>query len=226
MPLLRPYRIFISHAWDYSDDYHRVVQFLDEAPCFKWENFSVPEHNPVADDDIPYELRNKMRKCDAFLIIAGMYAAHREWIDFEMRFARRIGRPIIGIRKWASQRLPLAIQNNAREVVGWNRASVVGAIRRHALKYVVPVTPPALPAELPKPPARRPAIRISPPAMTEPQPNWWLRLRETQQHPPALLPKPLLSLFHPPDSERTNGSPFSGLLKAFALAESKRKEGK
>jgi hypothetical protein len=224
MPSLRPYRIFISHAWDYSDDYHRVVGFLDEAPCFRWENLSVPEHDPVDDDDIPYELRNQMRKCDAFLIIAGMYAANREWIDFEMRFARRVGRPIIGIRKWAGQRVPLAIQHNAREVVGWNRASVVSAIRRHALKYVAPVTPSAPPVELPKPAASRPAIRISPPTRIEPQPNWWQSLRESQpQHQPAPPQKSLLSLFHPPDSER---KPFSGLLKALALAESTRKEGK
>jgi hypothetical protein len=32
MPKLRKYKVFISHAWDYSADYWRIVQFLDEAP--------------------------------------------------------------------------------------------------------------------------------------------------------------------------------------------------
>ena|SRR5947207_2615828 len=133
MPKLRSYRLFISHAWDYSEDYWRVVQFLNEAPNFVWENLSVPEHDPVPRADLEYELRNQMRPADAFLIIAGMYAAYSDWIEFEITFARRIGRPIIGITKLGSERVPATIQNAATELVGWNGDSIVQAIRKHAL---------------------------------------------------------------------------------------------
>lgn len=133
MPYLRSYRVFISHSWDYGYDYERVVRFLYEARNFRWENLSVPEHDPLQSDDLAYLLRNQMRPADIFLIIAGMYAAHREWIDFEMSFARRIGRPIIGIIKRGSERVPVAIQKVATEIVGWNGNSIVGAIRRRAL---------------------------------------------------------------------------------------------
>jgi hypothetical protein len=132
MPLLRSYRIFISHSWNYSDDYNRVVRFLNESPYFRWENLSVPQHNPVL-GDLESDLRNQMRPADVFLIIAGMYAAHSDWIDFELSFARRIGRPVIGIIKWGGERIPAAIQNAARETVGWNGASIVRAIRQYAL---------------------------------------------------------------------------------------------
>lgn len=133
MPRLRTYNVFISHVWDYSADYWRVVQFLNEAPNFDWNNLSVPEHDPVGTERLEYELRNQMRPADVFLIIAGMYAAHSGWIEFELGFARRIGRPIVGIRKWGGERMPRAIQSAAVEIVGWNGASVVSAIRRHAL---------------------------------------------------------------------------------------------
>ena len=133
MPTLRRYRVFISHAWKYGEDYWRVVQFLNEAPYFVWENLSVPEHDPVTADDLAYELRNQMRPADVFLIIAGMYSAHSEWIDFELSFARRIGRPVIGIVKWGAERAPLSIQNAAAEIVGWTGASIVRAIRAYAL---------------------------------------------------------------------------------------------
>lgn len=133
MPYLRSYRVFISHAWEYSEDYWRVVQFLNESPNFQWDNLSVPEHDPATGNDLPYELRNQMRDADVFLIIGGMYASRRDWIDFELAFARRIGRPIIGIVKWGSERVPIAIQNAATEVVGWSRVSIVNAIRQHAL---------------------------------------------------------------------------------------------
>lgn len=133
MPALRTYKIFISHAWDHSADYWRVVQFLNDAPSFRWHNLSVPGHDPARGANLDYELRNQMRPADVFLIIAGMYAAHSDWIDFELSFARRIGRPVIGIMKWGSERVPEAIQRAAAIVVGWTGSSIVGAIRRHAL---------------------------------------------------------------------------------------------
>jgi hypothetical protein len=43
MPALHDYRLFISHAWKYSDRYERAVRFLNEANNFSWINYSVPE---------------------------------------------------------------------------------------------------------------------------------------------------------------------------------------
>lgn len=74
-----------------------------------------------------------MRPADVFLIIAGMYAAHSQWIDFELRFARRIGRPIVGIWPWGALNKPLAVRNAAIEMVGRNQASLINVIRRRAL---------------------------------------------------------------------------------------------
>ena len=106
MPALLTYQVFISHAWRYSQDYHRVVNFLNEAPHFRWLNLSVPEHDPAPEFQLEYDLRAQMRNADVFLTIAGMYAAHSSWIDFELSFARRIGRPDIGVRKWGGERVP------------------------------------------------------------------------------------------------------------------------
>jgi hypothetical protein len=136
MPALRTYKLFVSHAWEYNDDYYRVVQMLNNAPYFGWRNLSVPEHDPVTARDterLKAELRDQMRPANAFLILAGMYVAHSGWIEFEIDFSRRIGRPIIGIKPWGSERVPLAVQNAAKEMVGWNTSSIVDAVRRHAL---------------------------------------------------------------------------------------------
>ncbi|NOK32020.1 TIR domain-containing protein [Corallococcus exercitus] len=134
MPLLRTYKLFISHAWDYNEDYYRLTNFLDTYSHFRWENLSVPEHDPVHTvNELEYELRNRMRPAHLFIILAGMYVPHREWIDFEIHFARRIGRPILGIKPWGSERIPLAVQNAADEIVNWNSHSIVSAIRNLAL---------------------------------------------------------------------------------------------
>lgn len=131
MPSLRTYSLFICHDWEYSVDYYRVREFLDGARNFDWEDRSVPEHDPLANDEqLEYELRNQIRPADVMLVLAGMYTAHSEWMDWEMSFGRRIGKPIIGIVPWGNQRIPAAVQRRATEIVRWNSESIVRAIRR------------------------------------------------------------------------------------------------
>lgn len=136
MPGLRTYKIFISHAWNYSESYLRVVRMLNEAPYFSWQNLSVPEHDPVPpgqEHRLEQALRDQMRPASIFLILAGMYVSHSAWIQFEIDFSRRIGRPIIGVKPWGSQRTPDAVSRAAKEMVGWNSASIVAAVRKWSL---------------------------------------------------------------------------------------------
>jgi len=46
MPKLKKYRIFISHAWTHNTDYYKLVEMLNKASYFDWDNYSVPEHAP------------------------------------------------------------------------------------------------------------------------------------------------------------------------------------
>jgi hypothetical protein len=133
MPLLRTYRVFISHAWHRGEHYRRIVEWLDAAPHFKWENLSVPEHDPVDNDALDKELRDEMRPADVFVILAGMYVAHSEVIAFELKWARILGKPIVAIRPQGNIVLPADVQRQADIIVGWNSASVVQAIRDYAL---------------------------------------------------------------------------------------------
>lgn len=131
MPPLRTYSAFICHDWEYSDDYTRIREFLDAAPNFEWEDRSVPEHDPLdTNDQLEKNLRDQIRPAHVMLVLAGMYSARSQWMDWEMSFARRIGKPIIGIRPWGNQRLPQVVQDNADEMVGWNTSAIVDAIRR------------------------------------------------------------------------------------------------
>lgn len=133
MPSLRTYLIFICHDWEYSDEYYHICNFLDDAPNFKWQNLSVPEHDPLdTNDKLEKNLRDQIRPADVMLVLSGMYAARSEWMDWEMKFARRIGQSIIGIMPWGNVQIPVAIQNNADEIVGWSSNSIVDAIRRHS----------------------------------------------------------------------------------------------
>ncbi len=136
MPELKKYRIFISHAWEYNDEYYRIVKMLNEAPNFDWANYSVPEHDPLHNKpkrELIEALRNQIRPTQIVIILAGMYVNYSEWIQEEIDIAQAFEKPIIGVKPWGSERIPLSVQEAAIEMVGWNTSSIVSAIRNYAL---------------------------------------------------------------------------------------------
>ena len=132
------YNIFISHAWKYSDSYDKVVEWLDEAQSeglLTWKNYSAPEHDPLIDPNttvgktkLKAELKEQIRPASKVVIISGMYAAHSDWIDFEIDASVDYGKYIIGLKPWGQERIPAKIQNNADVMVGWNKSSLINAI--------------------------------------------------------------------------------------------------
>lgn len=140
MPNLKSYNLFISHAWFYSKGYEKLVELLNEAKLFNWRNYSVPSHKPVVDPNtiagkrtLTLELDQQIRPIHCFLIMAGMYANHKEWLQKEIEIAKAYNKPIIGLVPWGQVRTPLYIQQVSNEMVNWNTASIVSAIRRHSI---------------------------------------------------------------------------------------------
>lgn len=136
MPELKKYRIFISHAWRYDDEYYRLVKMLNEAPLFDWANYSVPRHDRLdtaTDRELTEALHNQIRPTQVVLILAGMYTTYSKWIQKEIDIANGYPKPIVGIKPLGSERIPSAVQEAAIEMVGWNTSSIISAIRGHAL---------------------------------------------------------------------------------------------
>ena len=136
MPPLKTYDLFISHAWQYDEDYYRLIGLLDKANYFSWRNYSVPQHDPLDANNTPRlaeSLQRQIRPTNAVLIISGMYVQYRTWIQYEIEVAQSYNKPIIGIEPWGSQRIPTEVQTAAVTMVGWRTASIVTAIRACAI---------------------------------------------------------------------------------------------
>jgi len=136
----KTYNLFMGHTWTYSADYHRLVDLINAVPNFKWRNYSVPRHDPAVDPNTDAGRRTLIREMDqqirpvsCVIIIAGMYAAHRYWIQKEIEIAQGYGKPIVGVVPRGQERTPKVVQDAAVEMVRWTTASIVGAIRRHSL---------------------------------------------------------------------------------------------
>lgn len=132
------YNIFISHAWKYSEHYNKIVQWLNEAQDegkLTWKNYSVPSHDPLIDPNttagknkLKSELKEQISPASKVIILAGMYAAYSDWIDFEIDTAVDYNKYIIGVKPWGQERIPSKVSNNADVMVGWNKDSVINAI--------------------------------------------------------------------------------------------------
>lgn len=136
MPHLRTYHVFISHSWDYSEPYKTVKSWLDETPLFCWADYSVPISNPLdtkSNVELQHKIRQKISLCSCVVILSGMYVAYSKWIDYEINAAIELNKPIIGVRPWGQERVPLMVQNNATVMIGWNSSSLVQAIRDYAI---------------------------------------------------------------------------------------------
>ena len=130
MPQLYPYRLFISHAWSYNPEYYTLEQRLLEYPNFNFRNYSVPKHDPFeTTTQLATKLLHQMNPTQVVIVLAGMYAAHSDWIQFEINEAKRMGKPIIGVRPWGQERIPQSLQDAATVMHGWNIGPIVESIR-------------------------------------------------------------------------------------------------
>ena len=136
MPRLKTRMIFISHAWRYSYHYDKVVEWFNEAPNFLWKNCSVPSDNAITDKSsrgLSIGMTRQINPSQVVVILAGMYAAHSGWINYEISEAKRLGKPIVGVRPWGQERVPRIVQEASWcRPVGWNSSSVVAAVREYS----------------------------------------------------------------------------------------------
>lgn len=127
------YNLFISHSWTYSDAYEKLVRMLNNATNFSYKNYSVPKNDPIHNasnaSQLKAAIRNQMQHASCVLIMAGVYSTYSKWINIEIELAREMGKTIIAIEPWGSQRTSLVVKQAADKVVGWNTSSIVSAIR-------------------------------------------------------------------------------------------------
>lgn len=127
------YNIFISHSWAYSDSYEKLINLLNSTDNFSYKNYSVPKNDPIHNAKYDYQLkeaiRNQIKYASCVLILAGIYSTYSKWINIEIELAQEMGKKIIAIEPWGAERTSTTVKNNATEIVKWQAASIVNAIK-------------------------------------------------------------------------------------------------
>lgn len=127
------YRIFISHSWDYNDEYKQLVDLLEEANYFQYKNYSVPEEDAIdatTDEELERALRERQIKpASVVIVLAGLYSTYSDWIGKEIRIADKQDKPILGVEPWGSNSTSNYVEKYADKMVGWNTNSIVSSVR-------------------------------------------------------------------------------------------------
>jgi MTH538 TIR-like domain (DUF1863) len=134
----RQIHVFISHAWDYSDHYLTLVNWIFKE---KWSvgqasldfrDYSIPKDDPIHNTTSAAELLQAINKqvgrCHVVIIPTGMYANHSKWIQKEIDGAMLFQKSILAVNPWGQLRSPSVVAQAADEIVGWNKQPVINAI--------------------------------------------------------------------------------------------------
>jgi len=129
-----PIRLFITHAWEMSDDYLRVFEYLESARNFFYKNYSTPDQPPGAEKEAQREnLRKQIAPVEAVIALSSLYDAHQDLLTFQLLFAQASKKPVILMKPFGSTKAaPKAILDLASEIVEWDERALVDALRLHA----------------------------------------------------------------------------------------------
>ena len=134
---IKTYNLFISHSWTYSNAYNNLTSMLDEAKYFDYKNYSVPKDDPIHNASNSKELyeaiKNQVKYAHVVIILAGVYSSYSKWIDKEIEIAQNMGKPILAVEPWGSEKTSSKVKNVADRIVKWNTDSIVNAIRELSL---------------------------------------------------------------------------------------------
>ncbi|HUY83635.1 MAG TPA: hypothetical protein VMU86_03600 [Steroidobacteraceae bacterium] len=129
-----PIRVFVTHAWQETDDYLRIFEYLESPGTFYYANTSQPlARRPADRESEREELRRQIAPSEVVIVLPSIHRSAPELILFELNFAKSADRPVVALEYFgSSEPVPKPIRDLADEVVPWNDRELIDALRRQA----------------------------------------------------------------------------------------------
>ncbi|HFD32969.1 MAG TPA: TIR domain-containing protein [Gammaproteobacteria bacterium] len=89
------------------------------------------DQNKVSDRTIARLLRMKMRWASQVIVVIGKETHQRPWVNWEVKVAHQLGKPIIGVYENGLKdqvEIPENLKKYATSIVGWRSESVIDAL--------------------------------------------------------------------------------------------------
>ncbi|MGR5463219.1 TIR domain-containing protein [Photobacterium damselae] len=107
-------------------------QLRNSSVRMKPENQRRVEEKKVSDRTIARLLRMKMRWASQVIVVIGTETHTRPWVNWEIKAAHQLGKPIIGVYENGLKddvKLPENLEKYATSIVGWRGESIVNALK-------------------------------------------------------------------------------------------------
>ena len=130
-----PITVFASHAFDETDDYLRLFEFLESVDRFYYINVSKPENIPESGgiQAIKDELIAQIKASETVFILSSVYEEKPDLVNFMMDAADINNKKMIAVRPFGSAReTPPELIERCKEHIEWNDREMVDAVRRQA----------------------------------------------------------------------------------------------
>jgi hypothetical protein len=130
-----PIRVFVTHAFQESDDYLRIFEFLESMDRFFYLNVSKPDNVPISGgiEAIKDELIQQIKHAEAVIVLPGLYEEKQSMARFLMDAAEANHKPMIAIRPFGGLlETPEEIVQRSKEHIEWNDREIANALKRQA----------------------------------------------------------------------------------------------
>jgi hypothetical protein len=97
----------------------------------KPENQARLDQKKVSDRTIERVLRRKIQWAGQVIVVIGKETHQRRWVNWEIKIAKELGKPIIGVYEHGLKgqvEIPENLKKYATSIVGWRSESVIDAL--------------------------------------------------------------------------------------------------
>jgi glutaminase len=126
------YNLYLSHSWNYNHAYKKLNALLGTRQDFSYNDFFVSEnkkHSRYTERQLYETIRQKMKHCQAILIMCGVYTQYSRWLNKEIILGKdELRKPIIAIQPFEPNRTSLIVKQNADRIVDWNLDLIINTI--------------------------------------------------------------------------------------------------
>ena len=130
-----PITVFATHAFEESDDYLRLFEFLESLDRFYYLNVSKPENIPASGglQAIKDELIDQIKSAEAMFVLSSTYEQRPDIVRFMMDVAEANKIGMIAIRPFGGiAETPAEMVERCQETIEWNDREMADALRRQA----------------------------------------------------------------------------------------------
>jgi hypothetical protein len=124
--------VFVSH-YNQDDEHIQGLKDLLESKGYQLKNSSIDSTKPNEasnEDYIRQLLRERIKWAGKVIVLIGPQTHTREWVNWEIEEASRLGKPIIGIyiQGATNADIPENLKLYGSALVGWNSDKIISAL--------------------------------------------------------------------------------------------------